>query len=101
MKITIVYDNCLNKSRLRASWGFSSFIETNYAPPLLFDTGADGATLLYNMRELIIDPKRIGTIVISHAHSDDTGGLFDVLQINKHAEIYVPASSIAGIWGER
>jgi len=95
MKVTIVYDNCLEKRGLRTGWGFSSLIEVGNAPPLLFDTGADGATLLYNMKQLDIEPKQIGTIVISHAHGDHTGGLSDILEINKHAEIYVPASTVA------
>jgi len=95
MKITIVYDNCLSKPRLRTGWGFSSLIEVDGAPPLLFDTGADGTALLYNMKELGIDPGRIGIIVISHAHGDHTGGLASVLEVNEDAEIYVPAS----FWG--
>ena len=97
MKITIVYDNCLGKVGLRTGWGFSALIETGDAPPLLFDTGADGATLLHNMKQLGIDPERIGIIVISHAHGDHTGGLLDILEINKGAEIYVPASIVAGL----
>ena len=101
MKITVVYDNCLARDGLKTGWGFSSFLETGDTPPLLFDTGADGATLLYNMRRLGIDPSRIGIIVISHAHGDHTGGLPDILKINKHAEIYVPASSAIGITGSK
>ena len=101
MKITVVYDNCLAKGGLKTGWGFSSLVEIEGLPPLLFDTGADGATLLYNLRKLGIDPLQIGIIVISHAHSDHTGGLFDILEINKHAEIYVPASSLAGIPGRK
>jgi 7,8-dihydropterin-6-yl-methyl-4-(beta-D-ribofuranosyl)aminobenzene 5'-phosphate synthase len=101
MKVTIVYDNCLSKPGLRTGWGFSSLIEPDYAPPILFDTGANGATLLYNMKELGFEPRRIGTIVISHTHGDHMGGLSDVLEKNKHAEIYVPASSAAGIWGRK
>ena len=97
MKITVVYDNCVRKQELKAGWGFSSLIEIENTPPLLFDTGADGATLLYNMKQLGIDPGRIGIIVISHAHGDHTGGLLDVLEINKGAEIYVPASIVAGL----
>jgi len=92
MKITIVYDNLTVKAGLKTGWGFSSLIETDDAPPLLFDTGADGATLLRNMKQLGIDPGRIGAIVISHHHYDHTGGLSDILETNKHAEIYVPAS---------
>ena len=101
MKITIVYDNCLSKPGLRTGWGFSSLIEVGGAPPLLFDTGADGATLLYNMKELGIDPGRIGIIVISHAHGDHTGGLSDMLKMNKDAEIYVPASSATRLAGRK
>ena len=97
MKITIVYDNCLGKAGLRTGWGFSALIETGDAPPLLFDTGADGTTLLDNMEQLGIDPGRIGIIAISHAHGDHTGGLLDILEINKGAEIYVPASILAGL----
>jgi 7,8-dihydropterin-6-yl-methyl-4-(beta-D-ribofuranosyl)aminobenzene 5'-phosphate synthase len=75
MRITIFYDNCLAKAGLRTGWGFSPLIEVENAPPLLFDTGADGATLFYNMKQLGIDLGQIGTIVISHAHGDHTGGL--------------------------
>lgn len=92
MKLTIVYDNEAKTKGLKAGWGFSSVIETENAPPILFDTGADSATLLHNMKELGIAPRRIGIIVISHAHGDHTGGLDGVLQINKKAEVYVPAS---------
>ena len=95
MKITIVYDNEAKKRGLRAGWGFSAFIEAAKAPPILFDTGADSTTLLHNMKELKIDPKDIGIIVISHAHGDHTGGLSEILRINKTAELYLPSS----FWG--
>jgi len=92
MKITIVYDNEVTKAGLRAGWGLSALIEIEKAAPILFDTGADSPILLDNMRELGIDAKRIGIIVISHAHGDHTGGLRGILEVNKEAEIYVPAS---------
>jgi 7,8-dihydropterin-6-yl-methyl-4-(beta-D-ribofuranosyl)aminobenzene 5'-phosphate synthase len=83
MKITVVYDNEVEKEGLRAGWGFSALIESEKEPPILFDTGADSPTLLHNMKELNIDPKNIEAIVISHAHGDHTGGL---------SEIFLPAS---------
>jgi 7,8-dihydropterin-6-yl-methyl-4-(beta-D-ribofuranosyl)aminobenzene 5'-phosphate synthase len=85
----------VKNKKLKAGWGFSSFIETAKAPSILFDTGADSPTLLHNMKELGIDARRIGIIVISHTHGDHTGGLRGMLDINKEAEIYVPAS----FWG--
>jgi 7,8-dihydropterin-6-yl-methyl-4-(beta-D-ribofuranosyl)aminobenzene 5'-phosphate synthase len=101
MKITIVYDNCTTKRSLKTGWGFSCLIETEGGAPILFDTGADGATLFHNMGELGINPRDIGIIVISHAHGDHTGGLRDILEVNKGAEIYVPASLGAGIRGRK
>jgi 7,8-dihydropterin-6-yl-methyl-4-(beta-D-ribofuranosyl)aminobenzene 5'-phosphate synthase len=92
MKITIVYDNEVRKVGLRQGHGFSALIEDAGASPLLFDTGADGPALLHNMKELNIDPGDIGTIVISHAHGDHTGGLSEILRINKSAELYLPSS---------
>jgi len=47
------------------------------------------------MRELGIDAKRIGIIVISHAHGDHTGGIGGILEVNEEAELYFPAS----LWG--
>jgi 7,8-dihydropterin-6-yl-methyl-4-(beta-D-ribofuranosyl)aminobenzene 5'-phosphate synthase len=92
MKITIVYDNEVRKASLRQGHGFSALIEDAAASPLLFDTGADGPALLHNMKELNIDPQDISVIVISHAHGDHTGGLSEILKINRIAELYLPSS---------
>lgn len=100
-KITIVYDNCLNKQGLKTGWGFSALIKTNHTSPILFDTGNDGVALLYNMEKLGIAPELIGSIVISHAHSDHTGGLAGILEVNKHATIYLPASATGTIPGRK
>ena len=92
MRITIVYDNEVKKEGLKAGWGFSAYIEMGKTPSILFDTGTDSPTLLHNMKELNIDPEKIGIIVISHAHFDHTGGLSEILKINKTAELYIPSS---------
>jgi len=101
MKITIVYDNEVKKEGLRAGWGFSALIEDAGVSPLLFDTGADSPTLLHNMKELNIEPQDIGTIVISHAHGDHTGGLSEILSINGIAELYLPSSFRRAFPGKR
>jgi 7,8-dihydropterin-6-yl-methyl-4-(beta-D-ribofuranosyl)aminobenzene 5'-phosphate synthase len=92
MKVTVVYDNEVRSAALRKGHGFSALIEDGGVPPLLFDTGADGPTLLHNMKELNIDPWDISTIVISHAHGDHTGGLSEILSINGVAELYLLSS---------
>ena len=95
MKVTIVYDNEVEKQELRAGWGFSAVVQDEDMPKILFDTGADSPTLLHNMRKLEIPLKDISIIVISHAHGDHTAGLPGILEVNKDAKIYVPAS----FWG--
>jgi 7,8-dihydropterin-6-yl-methyl-4-(beta-D-ribofuranosyl)aminobenzene 5'-phosphate synthase len=101
MKITVVYDNEVNREGLRAGWGFSALIEREGEPTILFDTGADSPTLLHNMQELNIDPKNIGAIVISHAHGDHTGGLPEILRLNEMAELFLPASLGVTLPGRR
>jgi len=92
MKATIVYDNTAYLKELRSDWGFSCLIEVENTPKILFDTGTNGTILLSNMEKLHIDPASIEEIFISHAHFDHTGGLSDLLKVNKTARIYVPPS---------
>jgi len=97
MKVTIVYDNEVKQPGLEADWGFSCLIEAHGMPKILFDTGATGSTLLHNMRQLRLDPRTIGIVVISHPHGDHTGGLQDITEANKEAELYLPESFGGGI----
>lgn len=90
MTITIIYDNNTFKKGLNEDWGFACFIEV-YGKRILFDTGANGAILLDNMKKLNIDPKTVDEIFISHDHRDHTGGLSDFLKINP-VKVYIPAS---------
>lgn len=101
MKITIVYDNEVKGTELRAGWGFSAFIESLEAPPVLFDTGADSPTLLHNMKALNIDPTSIETIVISHAHGDHIGGLSQILKINEGAHLFLPSAFRGALPGRK
>jgi 7,8-dihydropterin-6-yl-methyl-4-(beta-D-ribofuranosyl)aminobenzene 5'-phosphate synthase len=89
LKITIVYDNTAYRKDLKADWGFSCLVEVS-GRRILFDTGANGAILLDNMRKLDIDPLTIDEVFISHEHWDHTGGLSDFLDINR-VKVYVPA----------
>jgi len=97
MRITIVYDNEAKKPGLIADHGFSCLIEAPDTPRTLFDTGAKGSVLLHNMKELKIDPRSIGVVVISHNHGDHFGGLQAITEANQDAELYLPPSFEGGI----
>ena len=91
MRITILYDNETTSVNFVADWGFACLVEAR-GRTVLFDTGANGRILLGNMQELGVDPARIDTVVISHAHWDHTGGLHDFLTHSSDVTLYVPAS---------
>ncbi len=55
-------------------WGFSAVVEAD-GHRILFDTGARPATVLNNAKELGVDLGNIKEVVLSHNHSDHTGGL--------------------------
>ncbi len=92
MKVTLVYDNTVYRQDLLPDWGFSCYIEIENTPRILFDTGASGTILLHNIEKLGIDPAAIDIIAISHAHWDHTGGLRELLKVNRCASLYLPAS---------
>jgi len=60
------------RSGFRGGFGFSCWIE---GKGVLFDTGGDLTTLLFNMQRFTIDPKAIKKIVLSHEHGDHVGGI--------------------------
>jgi 7,8-dihydropterin-6-yl-methyl-4-(beta-D-ribofuranosyl)aminobenzene 5'-phosphate synthase len=55
-------------------WGFAALVEAD-GRRLLFDTGARPRTVLDNARELGIELGDVEEVVLSHNHSDHTGGL--------------------------
>ena len=55
-------------------WGFSAVVDVD-GHRLLFDTGARPNTVLNNAQELKVDLSNITDVVLSHNHTDHTGGL--------------------------
>jgi len=82
MRFTVVYDNNDHDPRLIQLEGQT----------VLFDTGGDGDILLENMAALGLDPRRVGTVVLSHIHGDHTGGLEALLALGTHPTVYLPHS---------
>jgi 7,8-dihydropterin-6-yl-methyl-4-(beta-D-ribofuranosyl)aminobenzene 5'-phosphate synthase len=96
VSIVTVFDNYLVRSDLAAAWGFAAVVKTP-ANTVLFDTGGDGAKLLSNMQALGIDPERIDTVVVSHAHMDHLGGLTALLAVNPNVTVWIPSSFPEGV----
>lgn len=86
MEIVTLTENTAGRVNLIAEWGLSIFVNIDGLGVLL-DTGQSSA-LLHNASILGIDLRSISRIVLSHGHSDHTGGLRDLLKaIGREVEI--------------
>ena len=93
--IITIYDNYLADPRLKTGWGFSCLIRRSLGEGklnILFDTGADSSTLLFNMEKMEISPKEIDFVFISHLHEDHIGGLSGILEMKSNLIVYKPDS---------
>lgn len=88
-KVTILYDAFGPPSSLKLDWGFSALVEYN-GKRILFDTGNNAKIFEHNVSELKIDLASVDAVVLSHRHSDHTGGLNHVLKANPNVKVYAP-----------
>ena len=91
LSLKIVYNNVLYDKDLASGWGMSCFIK-GAGRSILFDTGGDAATLLYNMRKMGVSPGDVDVVFLSHYHGDHTGGLTGILKEKGNVAVYLPAS---------
>jgi 7,8-dihydropterin-6-yl-methyl-4-(beta-D-ribofuranosyl)aminobenzene 5'-phosphate synthase len=91
--VTALYDNRALVAATRADWGFSCVIR-GFEQTVLFDTGADGEILMHNMEVLGVDPREIDAVVLSHGHSDHTGGLDALLAANPTVTVHRGSSAV-------
>jgi len=84
--LSILCDNTCFKPGFIAEHGFSVFIERG-EKKILFDTGS-GVGLFHNASLAGIDLSKIDCLILSHGHSDHTGGLSKLLSINPELKIY-------------
>jgi 7,8-dihydropterin-6-yl-methyl-4-(beta-D-ribofuranosyl)aminobenzene 5'-phosphate synthase len=96
--VTILFDNYSADDRLGTGWGFAALIEIP-GHTVLFDTGADGAMLLENMRLMGKDPMAIESVVLSHAHADHTGGLRALLDMGLRPKLFLLSAFRAELGG--
>lgn len=89
VRLTIVYDNNPYQKGLRTDWGFSCHVQLPDTA-ILFDTGAQGALLMENLRQLGLEPGEIDLVFLSHQHTDHTGGLPTLIEINPDLNVCLP-----------
>lgn len=95
MQLTVLVEDYAGyDSKLLAQHGVSFFLEAKYEKgekTILFDTGQSAEPILHNMEMLGKDPGKIDLIILSHCHSDHTGGLAGILKAGKRARIPIIA----------
>ncbi len=69
-----ILSTMLTDSNGIGEWGFAAVVTVD-GRTILFDTGARPDTVLTNARELKIDLAGIDEVILSHNHTDHTGGL--------------------------
>ncbi|MDD5288919.1 MAG: MBL fold metallo-hydrolase [Dehalococcoidales bacterium] len=86
LKITTLSENTVDALDLLGEWGLSILVQADTGDVLL-DAG-QSISATHNAGALSIDLRKVDKIVLSHGHSDHTGGLRNVLaQIGKKVEI--------------
>lgn len=94
LKITILYDNYMCEKNTKTDWGYACLIE-GIERPILFDTGAKGDILEYNINSLNIKLDNVKDLFFSHNHSDHTGGMDYILKMITGAKVYMVKSTTA------
>ena len=80
-KITTLVENAVYGRNLQAEHGLSLLIENN-GYKILFDTGQSDL-FIHNATLSDIEIAEVNFLILSHGHSDHTGGLRHFLSVNK------------------
>ncbi|MCC6860289.1 MAG: MBL fold metallo-hydrolase [Bryobacterales bacterium] len=74
LEIRIVYDNAAAEPGLESDWGFAAVVDWN-GRRVLFDGGARPEVLRRNLAKMSIPADSLEALVLSHVHTDHSGGL--------------------------
>ena len=97
MRFTFLIENKTDNPGIIAEHGLSIYIEAQ-GKKILFDAG-ETDLFAVNAKKLKIDLADVDFAVISHGHSDHTGGFPTFGRINGHAPIYVHKNAFRVSYG--
>jgi 7,8-dihydropterin-6-yl-methyl-4-(beta-D-ribofuranosyl)aminobenzene 5'-phosphate synthase len=84
MRIKILFDKEGMGEKFQVGWGISYLIGND----ILFDTGEKFEYICKNAKAMGLRLEEFKKIVISHDHWDHTGGLWELLRLNKDVTVY-------------
>lgn len=100
MKVVILMEDTCGVPGCEYEHGLSVYIETA-SHKVLMDTGASKKTL-ENAKKLGIDLSGVDAVILSHGHSDHSGGILAFREINSHAPVYMQRTALGDYYhGER
>ncbi len=98
LEITVLSENTVGAPLgLAGEWGLAMLVETA-GKKFLFDTGERGA-LLENAAALGVGLKSVDALVMSHGHSDHSGGMQAFLRLRGKLPVYAHPDFFASHYG--
>ncbi len=97
VNVTVLVEGMAGYHSVLGEWGVSFLIESGQHQ-ILFDTGR-GQTLLHNAKALNVDLSKTDAIVMSHAHTDHSGGIEKAIKVCSPIDLYAhPGAFQARYW---
>ena len=92
MKITALVENTRISKQYKSKHGLSLYIQTKNHN-ILFDMGPNNL-FINNALKCGLDIAEVDTVILSHGHIDHGGGINNLLEYNKKANVYVQEFSL-------